>query len=56
MMGNYRVRFLGGGGAAMPPRYPTPLENTLSVVIRRDVRIVFFLRVLPTAVTYGGSL
>ena len=30
--------------------------DTLSVVIRRDVRIVFILRVLPTVGTYGGSL
>jgi hypothetical protein len=28
-----------------------PLANTLSVVIRRDVRNVFILRVLPTVVT-----
>ena len=32
------------------------LAKTLSVAIRRDVRIVFILGVLPTIVTYGGSL
>jgi hypothetical protein len=33
-----------------------PLANTLSVVIRRVVPIVFVLRVVPAVVTYGGSL